>query len=99
MAQDGQGLRLVAGGGGVRLSVAVQPKAKKDEIAGVIDGRLKIKLTVPPVGGKANKALIAFLAKRLGVAKSRIRIVKGEKSRQKEIVVEGVGEKELERML
>jgi hypothetical protein len=52
--------------------------------------RLKVQLTAPPVDGAANEALRAFLGKALGVAKSRIEIVRGETSRKKTLRVEGV---------
>jgi len=91
-------LELKSVNGGVRLQVQIQPKAKKDEIAGVINGRLKIRLTAPPVEGQANKALVAFLAKRLKLAKSKIRIVAGIKSRQKELIIAEVSEDEIRRL-
>ena len=72
---------------GVMIDVVVQPKSSRDEIAGMHGDRLKIKLTAPPVDGKANAALIAFLAKKLGIAKSRIVIVRGETGRRKTLLV------------
>lgn len=51
---------------------------------------LQAKVTAPPVGGKANKALCKLIAKRLGVAPSRVSVVHGEKSRDKVVRVEGV---------
>lgn len=82
-----KGLRQTADG--VRLSVLVQPKAKKNEISGWLDGRLKIRLTAPPVEGKANKALIAFLSKFLRIPKSAFKITAGAKDRRKEILIRG----------
>ncbi|MBW2618608.1 MAG: YggU family protein [Deltaproteobacteria bacterium] len=84
---------------GVSLPVLVQPRASRDEIVGIQDGRLKIRLTAPPVRGRANEALVALLAKRLKVAKSKIIIVAGHKSRRKEMVVEGVSAAEIENLL
>ena len=92
-------LDLKAGPEGVSLPVLVQPRASRDEIVGIQDGRLKIKLTAPPIGGRANEALIALLAKRLKVAPSAIKIASGHKSRRKELVVEGVGPEEMEGLL
>jgi len=54
------------------------------------DGVLQAKVTAPPVDGKANKALCKLVAKRVGVAPSRVSVVRGEKSRDKVVRVEGV---------
>lgn len=74
---------------GIKISVKVQPNASKCEIAGVIDNALKIKLDVPPVEGKANEKCIKFLSKLLGVPKTSISIVSGEKSRTKVLLIKG----------
>lgn len=76
--------------GVVRFAVRVSPRASREAIAGVHDGALKVALTAPPVEGAANAALIALLAKALGVPKRSVRIVSGESSRQKRVEVEGV---------
>ncbi len=68
---------------GLILSVRVQPKASRNEIKGLHGEALKISLTAPPVDGAANKACIAFLAKKLGLAKSAVEIVSGQTSRNK----------------
>lgn len=69
---------------GSALAVRVTPRASRDEIAEVLsDGTIRIRLTAPPVEGKANKALIKFLAKVLDVPPSRIEIVAGEGGRDK----------------
>lgn len=73
-----------------RISVQVQPNAKRDEIVGFHEGALKVKISAPPVEGKANKALIAFLSEVLGVRKSSIRVEKGATSKRKLIIVEGI---------
>lgn len=65
------------------LTLHVQPGAKKTEIAGLHGDALKIRLAAPPVDGKANAALIAFVADRLDVSKSSIRLVSGQTSRRK----------------
>ena len=83
----------------MRLPVLVQPRADRDEIVGVQDGRFKIRLTAPAIEDRANKALVAFLAKRLKVAKSAIKITSGHKSRRKEVVIGGVGIEEIEGLL
>jgi len=90
---------LAETGQGVRISVLIQPGSAKDEILGTVEGRLKIKLTSPPVEGRANKALVRLLAKKLKVAPSRISILKGQKGRRKELLVEGLGLEEAARIL
>ena len=68
------------------FKVLVQPKSSKNEIVGLHDGTLKVKLTAPPVDGAANKLCIKFLAKQLGTAKSNIDIVSGETGRHKQLL-------------
>ena len=77
--------------GGVLVRVRVQPKASREKIdvACAATGLLKVALTAPPVDGAANAALIALLAKALGVPKSSLSIVAGEKSREKSVFVLG----------
>jgi uncharacterized protein (TIGR00251 family) len=70
------------------LSVRVQPKASSDEIVGPQDnGSIKIRITAPPVDGKANQHLIKFLAKAFGVAKSKVTLLKGETGRDKRLAI------------
>lgn len=69
---------------GSALAIRVTPRARRNEVVGVMnDNTVKIRLTAPPVEGKANKALIVFLADLLGVSKSRIEIVAGKTGRDK----------------
>lgn len=75
---------------GAILCVRLQPRASRDEIAGVQGGRLKIKVKAPPVEGAANEACRELLAKKFGLARSRVRIVSGGKSRRKRILLAGV---------
>ena len=74
----------------VRISIYVQPRASKTSIAGMHDGAIKIRLAAPPVDGAANAALIEFIAKRVGVARSRVRLISGASSRRKIVEIEGV---------
>ena len=76
-------------GGAVRFDVRVAPRASREAIQGEHDGAIKVALTAPPVEGAANAALIAFLARRLGVAKRDVAIVRGESSRAKRVEVRG----------
>ena len=75
---------------GVILSLHVQPRASKNEIIGVVEGALKIRLTSPPVEGAANKFCCEFIAKTCGVPKRDVSIVSGEKSRHKRLKIFGV---------
>jgi uncharacterized protein (TIGR00251 family) len=76
--------------GGVTFAVRVAPRASRNQIVGVEGGALKIKLTAPPVEGAANAALIAFVAEWLGVRRSAVSIVSGDKARNKLVRVRGV---------
>jgi uncharacterized protein (TIGR00251 family) len=78
-----------------RISIYVQPRANKTTIAGMHDGCVKVRLAAPPVDGAANAALIEFVAKRLRIAKSRVRIVTGQTSRRKVVEVDGVSAEQL----
>jgi len=74
-----------------KISVRVYPNACKDEILGFDGrGRLKVSVCVPPVKGAANKHLIKLLAKRLGIAKSQISILSGEKGRDKLVEIKEI---------
>lgn len=75
---------------GVRFGVLVAPRASRESVIGVHDGALKIALTAPPVDGAANEALVAFLARALGVPKRDVRITSGQSSRRKHLEVAGV---------
>lgn len=81
-----------AGDGVLRVGVRVQPRASRDGVKGVREGALEVSLTAPPVEGEANSALVAYLAKRLGVAKRDVRIVQGETGRNKVLELRGVSE-------
>jgi uncharacterized protein len=70
----------------VRLNIKVIPNAKREKLVEET-GRLKVYLTAPPVDGKANKALIAFLAEHYNVKKSAVKIVRGETGREKVVEI------------
>jgi uncharacterized protein (TIGR00251 family) len=72
------------------LPVRLQPRAKREEVVGERGGALVIRVTAPPVDGKANAALCAYLARRVGVAKSAVTVVRGQTSRDKVVRVHGV---------
>ena len=78
---------------GIQFTATIQPRATRNQIIGIHNHSLKIKLTSPPVDGAANQACIKFLAKTFGVSPSRLSIVKGETSRSKTIQIEGMDSK------
>jgi uncharacterized protein (TIGR00251 family) len=92
-------LKIAESGGGVTFAVRVTPRSSRDEIAGVHGDALKVKLTAPPVEGAANLALIEFLAKHLGVRKSAMSILGGDRSRNKIVHVEGITRNRVEKAL
>ena len=70
--------------------VKVQPKASRDQVVGYRDGVLQLRVTAPPDKGRANAAVVALLADALGVAKSRVRVLRGQNSRDKVLTVESL---------
>src|SRR6266851_5236046 len=76
--------------GTVIFSVRVQPRARKDEIAGEMGGALRVRLRAPAVEDRANEALVEFLAQLLIKPKSAVRILGGERSRTKRMEIRGV---------
>ncbi len=75
---------------GIQFAAAIQPRASRNQILGIHNHCLKIKLTSPPVDGAANQACIKFLAKAFGISPSRVSIVKGKISKNKTIQFEGM---------
>lgn len=74
---------------GITLALRVQPRASRDEVAGLHGDRLKVRLTAPPVDGAANEHLRRFLAGLFGVAPSQVRLLKGETGRDKLVEIGG----------
>jgi hypothetical protein len=85
-------VRVQSLGGRVRLSIHVQPRASRTEIAGSHGDALKVRLTAPPVEGAANDELIQLLADTFAVGRRAIRIVAGERSRSKIVEIDGITE-------
>jgi uncharacterized protein (TIGR00251 family) len=81
------------------LKVYLQPKASKNEIVGPYRDGIKVRVTAAPVEGKANEALLRFLAKEFGVAPSSVEIVRGHRSREKLIRITAPLDQELKRRL
>ena len=76
--------------GAIRIKLHVHPGAKRNGISGLFGDAIKLELQTPPVDGKANAALIKWFAKALGCAKSSIRIVTGESSRDKVLEIRNI---------
>lgn len=74
---------------GLEIRVRVQPKASRNQLEGVREDQLRVRLTAPPVDNAANQAIVEFLAKLLGVPKSRVELRAGHKSRDKVLFVVG----------
>jgi len=89
-------LRVRRDEGAITFEVRVAPRASRNRIIGVQDGALKVALTAPPIDGAANEALRKLLAKKFGVAKSAVRIVRGERGRTKLLRVEGADDDALD---
>lgn len=83
---------LRAEGDGVMLSLHIQPGAKKTEVAGPHGEALKIRLAAPPVDGKANAALLAFIAAKVGAGRTAVELLSGETSRAKRVRIAGMSE-------
>ena len=79
---------LSARGDGAVLRLAVMPNAKRTEIDGLHDGALRVRLAAPPIEGRANEALIAWLAKSLGVPRRALALAHGAAGRRKTIAID-----------
>jgi len=82
-----------------RIRVRLTPRAARDAIAGWQDGVLRVRVTAPPVEGRANAALERLLAGALGLPKTAVRVVGGAQSRDKTVAVEGIAQEEALRRL
>lgn len=85
--------------GAVVLSLNIQPRASQTRICGVHDGALKLAVTASPTDGKANKAVVDFLASLFKLPKRKITLVSGLQSRRKRCVIEGLTMEEMCRRL
>ena len=81
---------LRASGDGVTLTLHIQPGAKKSGVVGIHGDALKIRLAAPPVDGKANAALIEFIATTFAIAKNKVELKSGQTSRRKVLAVQAV---------
>jgi len=85
--------------GGSLLKIHVNPRSSKEQVTGCHGDALNIRLTAPAVEGRANKALISFLAGFLGVKKRQVKIQSGDKSRNKLVSISGISPGEIEKMI
>jgi uncharacterized protein (TIGR00251 family) len=74
---------------GLEVPLHIQTRARRNEIAGLHGGALKLRITAPPVDDAANRAIVALFASLLAIPKSRLKLVSGQKSRDKVLVIEG----------
>jgi len=81
------------------IKVRVQPKSSRNQVDGFQDGALRVRVTAAPTEGQANAAVIAILAKTLGVSKSRLEIIRGYSSRDKVVSVDRLTEQEVQRKI
>ena len=86
-------------GGAVVLRVLVQPRASRNELAGIHGDCLKIRVTSPPVEDQANKKLCAFLSKLIGVGKKQVEVVGGHKTRVKKVMISNTSMDEVRKKL
>ncbi len=93
------GLRVTEREDGCTFGVHVLPRSRRDEVVGVYDGSLRVRLQAPPERGKANAALRAFLAHRLDVPKREVEILSGHTSRNKVVRVGGVRAADVQALL
>ena len=88
-------LEILTQEGVVTFSVRVQPRAGKDDLAGVMGGALKVRLRAPALEDRANEALCEYLAELLKTPKAAVRILSGHRSRSKRVEVRGVTEQQV----
>jgi uncharacterized protein (TIGR00251 family) len=77
------------------IAVHAAPRASKDAIAGTHGDALKVRLNAPPVDGKANDRLLKFLAEKLGVPSAALTLLRGQSSREKQVLVSGLAAAEI----
>ncbi len=82
-----------------RIAVHLVARASRNQLAGMRDGVLQARVTAPPIDGEANNALCRMIAKRLGIAPSKVKVIRGGKSRQKVVGVASLDKATLERTL
>jgi len=86
-------------GNEVKISLRVYPNASRNEVVGFTNGILRVKVSAPPIKGKANRELITFLSRLLGVGKGSVNILKGHTTRNKVVAVDGLSQEEVMKQL
>ncbi|MFC1951632.1 DUF167 domain-containing protein [Chloroflexota bacterium] len=86
-------------GSETKISLQVNPGVVRSKVVSFTDGVLQVRIAAPPVKGKANRELIAFLSQVLGVGKGALTIIRGHTSRSKVIAIDGLSQEELIRRL
>jgi uncharacterized protein (TIGR00251 family) len=84
---------------GVIFNIRVLPRSSRCEIAGIQNDALKLKITAPPVEGKANEECIRFLSDTLGIKRNRISIIAGRKSKNKSVAINGLSREDIESII
>ena len=84
---------------GVIIKIKVQPRASKNQLAGIMDGALRVRLIAPPVDGEANEACIKFLAGVFKVPRQRVELVTGHAGRHKMVRIVGITGDEVLKLL
>jgi len=88
-----------APGSGNDLAIKVIPRASRDEVLDVVNGELRIRLRAPPVDGEANRALLKFLGRQLGLPPSALQLVRGQTGRHKCVRIPGLTRQQAETAL
>ena len=83
----------------ITIEILVQPRASREKIGPMHDGRVKVAVTAPPVDGEANAAVIALLARRLGIARGDIAVIAGASSRRKTLRIANVTQQQIAEMI
>ena len=87
-------------GSEAKISLRVYPNAIRNEVIGLVNGVLRVKISAPPVKGKANRELLAFLSQLLGISQGALTITKGYTRRNKTVAIDGLSQEEsLKRLL
>ncbi|MBN1547038.1 MAG: YggU family protein [Syntrophaceae bacterium] len=84
---------------GMTFPIQVIPRSRKSEIVGILNDTLKVRLTAPPVDGKANEECVRFFSDLLNIPRNRISIISGQTSRKKTLLISGIGKEDLASML
>ena len=82
-------------GNEAKISLRVYPSASRNEMLGFTDGVLRVRVSAPPIKGKANRELITFLSRLLIVDKGSVNIIKGHTTRNKVVVIDGLSREEV----